>query len=192
MSLQTLLDGQTVIIDDHRRGSGEIKDWDDSSADIHIHKETKFQMDGKKQNVTIKVPLNSDTPISITSRKTKGSKQKHSEIPSKLHKEIKKAFKNKTKRKNFIEDVFDTLKDFGSILSNEKEASKVLKRISNHFDLKWTEKKIATYANDLLIQYTQIYTNEDDKKYHITIGQENIKISDTTSYSRVQTLINNK
>ena len=37
MSLQSLTNGQTITIDDHKRGCREHKDWNDPSADIHLH-----------------------------------------------------------------------------------------------------------------------------------------------------------
>ena len=44
MSLQALLNNQTIEIDDHKRGAREIKNWDDPNADIHIDKKTKYKI----------------------------------------------------------------------------------------------------------------------------------------------------
>ena len=51
MALNGLIKKQTIIIDDHKRGSQEVKNWDDPSSDIHIDKTTNFPLDGKRQKV---------------------------------------------------------------------------------------------------------------------------------------------
>ena len=60
MALKELINEQTVIIDDHKRGSREAKNWDDQSRDIHIDKTTNFPLDGKIQKLKIRIPINSD------------------------------------------------------------------------------------------------------------------------------------
>jgi hypothetical protein len=65
MSLRKLIEGQKIIIDDHKRGSGEIKDWDNPANDIHIDKTTNFKVDGTRQALRIRVPINSERPIKI-------------------------------------------------------------------------------------------------------------------------------
>lgn len=63
MSLKGLIDKQTIIIDDHKRGIGEIKNWDAPSSDVHIDKLTNFPIKGKRQKVRIRIPINSERPI---------------------------------------------------------------------------------------------------------------------------------
>ena len=46
MSIKKLIDNQTIIIDDHKRGSGEIKNWYDLANDVHIDKLTNFRIEG--------------------------------------------------------------------------------------------------------------------------------------------------
>lgn len=189
MSLQPLIKKQKIQIDDHKRGSKEIKNWDDSTADIHVHKETLYPIEGKKQKVTIKIPINSQSPVTITS-KVKGSKSHLQEIPKDLKNEIQKAFENTKIRTKFVKGVVDTLKNFDSVLADEEKARDALNRISENFELEWTGKKISTYVDDALIQYTQIYTSKDKTKYQITIDKEKLKISELTKYSKTETRLN--
>ena len=65
MGLKSLIENQTIIIDDHKRGNREIKNWDDIQNDVHIDKKTNFRINGKKQNFRIRIPINSDRPIKI-------------------------------------------------------------------------------------------------------------------------------
>jgi hypothetical protein len=65
MSLRPLLEKQTIRIDDHKRGTREIKNWDDPGADVHIDKRTKYKVNGKVQSVTIRIPINNNRQISV-------------------------------------------------------------------------------------------------------------------------------
>ena len=65
MALKNLIENQIIIIDDHKRGAGEIKDFDNLENDIHIDKETNYKIDGKRQKLKIRVPVNSDNPINF-------------------------------------------------------------------------------------------------------------------------------
>ena len=87
MALNGLIKKQTIIIDDHKRGSQEVKNWDDPSSDIHIDKTTNFPLDGKRQKVRIRIPINSDRPIIIEN----GKRLELNEIPKKLYWENRKA-----------------------------------------------------------------------------------------------------
>jgi hypothetical protein len=181
MGIKGLIDDQTIIIDDHKRGSGEIKNWDNKATDIHIDKFTNFPVDGKRQKVRIKIPINSDRDINIENR-TGGTLN---EIPRKLQKEIKKAFEDKTLRDRFITDVFYVVKNFDSILSDEEKAHQILKKLSKHFNLKWTEENIAIYSNGILNQYTELYTDQNRNMFFIQLNKEKITIGqDNNSYER--------
>lgn len=57
MALNGLIKKQTIIIDDHKRGSQEVKNWDDPSSDIHIDKTTNFPLDGKRQKLGLEYLL---------------------------------------------------------------------------------------------------------------------------------------
>ena len=148
MALKELINEQTVIIDDHKRGIREVKNWDDQSSDIHIDKTTNFPLDGKIQKLKIRIPINSDWPIKIENEKGK----KVNEIPGKLRKEINRALEDKKIRNSFISEVVNVLDNFNTALSNEDRAKTVLTRISKHFGLEWPTETIPKYANDILIE----------------------------------------
>lgn len=171
MALKNLIERQTVTIDDHKRGCREIKDWDNLANDIHIHKETNYKIEGVVQKVTIKIPINSDKKIKIES-----VKKDLKEIPNKLKKEIQQAFEDKETRDSFIKDVVNHIKNFETNLEDEKRVQQVLSNISKHFDLKWTEEKIATYTNNVLTRYIQKYVDSDGNRYTITVDKTKIKI----------------
>jgi len=174
MSLKPLIKNQSIKIDDHKWGNREKKDWDNKNNDIHIHKNTKTKIDGKKSNLTIKIPINSDRPISIKNKTQRNRKK----IPRKLNKEIQKAFKNKKVRKAFIKDLTDVLKNFSSILNNEVKVRDAMGKISKHFDLDWTTQNIREYMGDSLMSFTQFFIDSHNKQYFITINKKYIKISD--------------
>lgn len=179
MSLKPLINRQSIIIDDHRRGAREINNWDDPSADIHIEKLTKTKFEGKYQNLKIRIPINSERKISIQSKHSKMDV-----IPSSLLKEIRKAFSNKKKRNDFIVDLITILKNFESNLDSIEKARAVMKRISKHFELEWTDQIITNHFNDALNEITQVFIDDKKKQYYITINRKRIKISDVDSWTR--------
>ncbi len=182
MALKSLIDNQTIIIDDHNRGNREIKNWDNNAADVHIDKTTNYPVNGKRQNIRIKVPINSDRPIKIENAK----KKVLDEIPRQLRREIQDAFEDKQTRDRFIRDVVDSIRNFDTILENEQRVRVVLSRLSEHFDLRWTKEKIATYTNDALSFYTQNYTDNTGRKYFISVDRDRIKIGESNGYAKHQ------
>lgn len=180
MSLKPLLQKQTLRIDDHKRGTGEIKDWDDSSADVHIDKRTKYKIEGEIQDVTIRIPINSNRSIRVDI-----GRNKNVEMPNKLFREIRGVLdKNPEVARQLAKDVMEEINDYKSKLTSQQKASAALNRLSEHFDLKWTKDKIATYINDELHTYTQIYNDNTNKMYFMTMNPETIEISDITGWSR--------
>jgi len=182
MAIKGLIERQTIIIDDHKRGTGEVKNWDKKDVDVHIDKTTNFPVKGKRQNIRIKVPINSDRPLKMENAKSKS----HNKIPLQLKREIKKAFENKAQRERFIKDILEHIKNFDTILSSEVRVRQVLSNISEHFDLEWTKEKIATYSNDVLSLYTQNYTDEKGGQFFITVDKFKIKIGENNGYTRHQ------
>jgi hypothetical protein len=188
MTIKRLIDRQTIIIDDHKRGSGEVKNWDDKSVDVHIDKTTNFPIEGVRQHVRIKIPINSDRPIKIENAK----KQQLNEIPNQLRREINRAFNNKKVRESFIRDILEHIQNFDTILNNEDRARQVLSNISKHFELNWTNEKIATYLNNVLSIYTEKYTDNRGQHFFITIDKEKIKIGESKIHKRHQKIIHLK
>ncbi|WP_040433003.1 hypothetical protein [Chlorobium ferrooxidans] len=188
MALKALIDKQKIIIDDHKRGSREVKNWDDKTADVHIDKSTNFPVNGERQDIRIRVPINSDRPIIIENAK----KKKLKEIPSQLKREIQRAFEDKQGRESFIKDIIEHIKNFDTILSSEDRVRQVLSNISKHFGLDWNNEIIATYTDDILSLYTQNYTDDNGRQYFITVDKEKIQIGENNGYVRHQRHIKRK
>lgn len=180
MSLRPLINKQIIRIDDHNRGNGEVKSWDDQSKDVHIDKRTKYKINGKTQYVTIRIPINSDRKISVEIGGDRNAK-----IPNNLYKEIRKVLKDNSDAAGaFAKEIADEIKDYSSLLGNEQKAQAALNRLSKHFNLEWTKDKIATYVNDNLVAYTQIYRSEKRKAYYFTLNTDFLELSDITGWSR--------
>ncbi len=175
MALRNLIENQTIRIDDHKRGSGEVKNWDDQSADIHIDKETHFPIDGKPQKVRIRIPINSDRVLRIEQKnKTLGK------IPTKLKKEIQEAFQNISRRDDFIKDMVEVIKNFHTVLESKEQVKQTLERISKHFDLKWYGNELddlVEYIDRELISYTRNYF-DNGKQYSIKVDKTHIEIGE--------------
>lgn len=178
MSLESLIHDQIIIIDDHKRGTGEIKNFDNQQNDVHIDKETSYPINGKRQKLKIRIPINSDKPIKVE------NKRKEIDIPSQLNKEIRKAFENKKTRESFIKDVLETLRHYESTLNSEEKAIKVLERLSKHFNLDWDEETIKRYRDDVLLAYTQFYTDEKGRRFFIKLDKEKITIGENSGYAK--------
>lgn len=178
MALKDLIKDQLIIIDDHKRGSQEIKNFDNPENDVHIDKETNFPINGKRQKVKIRIPINSDQPIKVE------NKRKKIELPTKLNKEIKKAFENKKTRTEFIRDVIETLSDYESNFRSEEQVVIVLKRLSKHFNLEWDEEIIKKYQNEVLLVYTQFYTDNSGRKFFIKLDRQRITIGQNNGYTK--------
>lgn len=180
MSLQPLLEKQTIRIDDHNRGSQEIKNWDNPTKDVHIDKRTKYKINGKIQSVTIRIPINSDREKNV---RINGNK--NSEIPYRLYKEIRDILnENAEIAEALAKDIADEIKDYNSILDNEQKVQSALDKISKHFNLEWTKEKISTYRDDKLIVYTNIYRNKNGKRFYFTLNQDFLELGDITGWSR--------
>lgn len=188
MSLKGLIENQTIIIDDHKRGSREIKNWDDESNDVHIDKTTNFPIDGKRQKVRIRIPINSNRPIKIQNQNKDALKK----IPKKLEKEIREAFENTEKRMDFIREIIQILKNFKTSLRNEDRAKQILENLSNHFGLKWTGEKIATYVKEVLMVYTEVFEDEKGENFFMKIDKDKIEIGQNTGYAKRSRKINRK
>ncbi|MBS5020564.1 MAG: hypothetical protein KHZ60_10935 [Alistipes sp.] len=180
MALKELIENQTIKIDDHKRGNREIKNWDNARSDIHIDKTTNFPLNGKRQKVRIKIPINSDRPISIENERH----QEVYEIPNRLKREIQQALENKQTRESFVKDVLKVLEDFETALSTEERAEEVLTRISKHFELYWPKNRIKQYVNNILEFYSLVYENDDGKKYFAKVDKEKIEIGRYNGYAK--------
>ena len=100
--MKALLKNQTIRIDAHQYGNREVNNWDNITQDIHLDKNTDYKIEGKKQYISIKIPLNSNRDISVVSRS-----KKQSEVPRSLQKEIQNVFKDINLRERFISQLKD-------------------------------------------------------------------------------------
>ena len=182
MSLKGLIKDQTITIDDHKRGNREQKSWDLPHVDVHIDKSTNFPLQGKRQNVRIRIPINSKRPIKIENK----NKRALTKIPSQMKKEIQKALNDRAERNRFISDLVAILKDFDSILTDRNKIRQILENLSIHFELKWTNDKIETYSNEALIEFTQKFVDNQRVEYFITIDHKKIKIGQNSGYSKLK------
>jgi hypothetical protein len=178
MSLKNLINKQRIIIDDHRRGAGEIKNFDNPENDIHIDKETNFPVKGKKQKVRIKIPVNSDRPISVE------SKRKQIPIPARLESEIRSAFEDTAIRIEFIRDLIMILSNYESSFNSEEKIISILKRLAKHFDLGWDGKTIKEYTDEILKSYTEYFTDDRGRRFFIELDRQKITIAENSGYAK--------
>lgn len=127
MSIRQLINGQTIEIDNHKRG--ELIIWDRS---IHLHK----RMNGDKYNgVDVIIPIAEYGELKF-GNKVKSKKQQE------IKNEIKDAFKTPQIRKEFIESFYKNLKlIFENSGIKDKEKQKELSieasdRIAKYFRVK--------------------------------------------------------
>lgn len=183
MNLITLIKNQSIRIDDHQRGNRESKNWDDSTKDIHIDKTTNSRLNGIRQKIRIRVPINSDRDIIIED----GRGQRVENIPKRLEREIKDAFSNKKVREDFMRDVMNILRNYSTTLDDKRKIQSVLANLSRHFNLEWSDETIEIYAKDILEVYIQMY-NYRNKLYYIRLDREGIQIAQNSGYSKLNIL----
>lgn len=114
--MKSILENQTIRIDNHLRGGTPI-DWDDPSQDIHLHKSQNS--DKKQLRYEIRIPLNTGREVTIN-----GNSEP---VPSKLKKEIEKAFEDHSKKQHFIDELKEALRSYNW---NEKDAPEIARKIS--------------------------------------------------------------
>lgn len=186
MALSELIDGQTIIIDDHKRGAQEQKNWDEVRNDIHIDKTTNFPLEGKIQKVRIRIPINSDRPIKIENER----RQQVDDIPRKLQREIHRALEDRDARNSFVSEVLKVLEDFDTALSDEERAKAILTRISRHFGLNWPTETITNYAKDVLLVYTLVYTKPTGEEYFAKLDRDKIELGQYSGYAKMTRKLN--
>ncbi len=105
--------------------------WDASHQDIHLDKDTEYKIDGRKQRIRIKLSLNSDRPISITTRH-----KRELEIPNSLKKEVQNVFQDGGFRKKIVAQLSDILDNYPSkILENQQKLEIVIEKICIAFGI---------------------------------------------------------
>lgn len=179
MSLRSLISNQTVTIDDHFRGTGEVKTFDGQFKDVHLEKHTKAKVDGKKRKVVIKLPLNSDRGYTLEIKGKTGL-----DIPRELLKEIKHALMDDNVVKALTNDLFEILTNYGSTLNDIEKVGYALDKIAKHFDISWDGQQIVNTKDGRNIEVMRIYYDENNNEYYIKMNEQKIVISDGDYWSR--------
>ena len=169
--MKNLIKGQSIRIDNHDSGSGREVRWDKR---VHIH---KVMNSDNFNGAEILIPLNGNEEI--TFRKIQGKKII---VERQIKNEIEKAFKDRNKRKEFVEFVFDKIENYqqnGSrsvLIVNLMEGAENLAR---HFGLKSKIlKEIETIIGNRIRSYTTIHKDENGDEFYIIqdIDGQNIRI----------------
>lgn len=142
--MKELIPGQLIRIDNHRRGAGGIDYYNDPANDIHLDKTV---YDGRKKNGTyhIRVPLNSDRPITI-------NQDEKLHLPRRIKKEIQHALDDKRKRKRFIAGLRKVLEQYPLRGDDYNEGDNndriydAIRRIADCFDLGWNDELVEKYV----------------------------------------------
>ncbi|MHA3053654.1 hypothetical protein [Acinetobacter sp. ANC 4640] len=178
MSLTKLIKNQTIMIDDHQRGNREIKNFDNHSSDIHLDKKTNFKIDGKFQDIRIKISINSDRKPVINLENNKSKKL--DQIPKQLKKEIDDAFQNTELALNFFNDIENNIKNYPSILEDKNKCIFVFDRLAKFFELRKTGEEIYNRQKS----YEATFRTKDHRDIKAKIGQTKIVIGETNGINQ--------
>ena len=165
MKIKGILKDQEVSLDPH--GHYEMTSFDDSRYDFHLHKKTKRPIEGKERYVVIRIPLNSDRKVSITS-----DNEQIDAIPRKLKNEINDILDDKNTREKFLQNIRLALKDYPSDFQDEKNVRLCIKRICIAFGF-----DLGKCNLDFLFKEANI-VDEDKELYKVTLSKDKVKIED--------------
>ena len=161
-------------MDDHKRGSGTIGNWENMADDIHIHKETN---DGRFKG-TIKIPLNNpNRPVEI-----KNGRRRLTDIPRNIRNEIDEALNDPDIRNVFLKDVVDALRNYNWPYYNTPQNEfrrgirEIIERIAQAFDLRLTEETMESWSNIKLYRYSQILQDEQNNRYQLVLKEFSLQL----------------
>jgi hypothetical protein len=172
--LRPLINDQKIQVDGHQRGARETNDWDLANHDIHIHKRTHTKLFGKPVDVDIKIPLNSDRPITYTiDKKASAIAQRR------LHKEITKILTAEKEFQGFTDDLIEVLKNYSSKMSSKNKALIAAKRLAGHFGLLNEERQnaIVKYIDGKFDSIVVPYLSAEGE-YFVQLDQQAITIGE--------------
>jgi len=179
--LSELLQKQKIRIDAHMRGSRENIRWDNSEQDIHIDKITHKNINGKRIEARIRIPVNSQRPIKIDIVNNVGKPKKILTILERnLVNEISQALSDSAARQNFVNDLLAILANYPSVLSDVEKAKDCMTRLANHFKLtKKVSQDLIDYVDDRfkkkkIERVAAIYASERPGAYFIQINTSSI------------------
>lgn len=161
--MKELVQGQSIRIDNHRRGTRGIDYYDDPANDIHLDK-TLYDGRKKKESYQIRVPLNSNRPVTI-------NREEGRHIPNRLLDEVRTAFADEAKRTRFVEELREVLRHYP--IRNQDNANidrvyEALRRIARGFDLDWNDEQITKYSRTSKstgTKYIALIKNQDFTYY---------------------------
>lgn len=184
--LKKLIENQKIRIDAHQRGNGHINNWDDPSTDIHVHKTTRARISGKSVNVEIRIPINSNREATFEIGKTENHIARR-----KLSKEIREALSDSDTRQGFINDLIDTLDNYPTTLTSRDRCVNAVRRLAQHFGLtEQVEDNLVTYAGQRILSFTSTFQDENNRRYAVSLDENNIEISEIDNYSRKSVRLN--
>lgn len=169
--MKPLIRGQKIRIDSHRRGDGRPADM----PFVHLHKSTKFPIEGRLRSVDIEIPLeeHGSPRYSIGDNWT-------DEIPRPLLRELQDVLSDKRRAIDFANEVVRALENYNPN-DAEEVSSEALRRIARNLGLKWTEKqihKITGHYGGTAVQL-QLRDDIDQHVYSFMINPTGLQMEDT-------------
>lgn len=169
--MRELIRGQDIRIDDHRSGTNQPKNWDDTSAEVHLDKRTNW---GKRERATIKIPINSDREPYYEL-----SNQRDVSFRRRISKEINDALSDRKKRERFVKEIIERIKNFESDLTDREKAQSAVKRIARAFDLnEKIVREMTLFSDHQLLSFFSLHTDIDDRIYFIRLTRFQIRIGE--------------
>lgn len=162
--MKALIQGQTIRIDDHKRGDRSETKW---SKELHLHK--VFNSD-RYSGAEVLIPLNSERDLDF--RKVKGSEKQQAQILN----EIRKAFKNKQARESFTEDLLGQIERFSqNAPPNEKVRNLIngIGGIAKHFEL--NPNYLVEIKRNMFNRVKTILTKHRDEDFNEYFILQNLK-----------------
>lgn len=179
MNLKPLLNKQKLRVDPHGHSEAE---WSNPCYEIHLHKETKYEIEGKIWEVEIIVPLNSDGKVRCAkyNENSNGKGKRKIEIPRPLEKEIRNAFSDDVLRVQFVEELRRELKNYPSEDGEERQIRTALQRIGNAFGINSLDESaiIEFYRSKDSDRTYNMIVKEVNNFYKLTSNKEGIELQD--------------
>lgn len=139
--ISDLIEHQSIYIDAHGHElDPNVKDdiFDDTKYDLHLHKRTKKVRINNKQEyiIDIQIPINNpEREITVKKRISENAPGVKTEVPGRLNREIRNAFRDKKVRDAFAKSVVKEMREYHSkqFEGEQEKAQTVLKRIGKAF-----------------------------------------------------------
>lgn len=167
--MRGLIKQQTLRLENHKRADGQGIIF---GSGVHVH---KVMNSDKYSGAEVLIPLDRDEEIKFI--KIKGGKK----IENRLRSEINKAFKDRKKRTDFVEDVLQELQRKCTYPNEREKLESFLlssKRIASHFGLVDVNNPIVRNTTDI---FETMHTDEEGNIYYLLqdIKGNNIRIGDS-------------